>query len=141
MAVVARYLLDTSVLARMNRPAVAAEVVGLVDAGLVGTCPILDFEALYAARSHQEYEATRTDRALAYEYLPTNDEQWQRALDVHQALAARSQARAVGISDLLIAATAEHHQVTVIHYDGDFDHITAITGQPIQWVVPRGSVP
>ena len=32
------------------------------------------------------------------------------------------------------------HQVTVLHYDTDFDLIATVTGQPTQWVVPRGSV-
>jgi hypothetical protein len=29
----------------------------------------------------------------------------------------------------------------VLHYDSDYDHIAAITGQPTQWVIPRGTVP
>jgi hypothetical protein len=29
----------------------------------------------------------------------------------------------------------------VLHYDDDYDRIAAVTGQPAQWVVPRGSVP
>jgi hypothetical protein len=28
----------------------------------------------------------------------------------------------------------------VLHYDSDFDHISAVTGQPTEWVVPQGSV-
>jgi len=43
------------------------------------------------------------------------------------------------MADLLIAATAERHQATVLHYDGDFDMIASITGQPTQWVVPPGT--
>lgn len=139
MALIARYLLDTSVLARMNQPAVAAPVVPLIQAGLVATCAVLDMEALYGARSAADYEAIRTDRRRAYEYLPAHDEQWQRALDVQRALAARGQLRAVGIGALLIAATAEHHGVTLIHYDSDFDYVVAITGQRARWVVARGS--
>jgi hypothetical protein len=27
------------------------------------------------------------------------------------------------------------------HYDADYDLIAEITGQPTQWVVPRGTVP
>jgi ABC-type lipoprotein export system ATPase subunit len=49
--------------------------------------------------------------------------------------------RAVGFPDLLIAAAAEREHVTVVHYDSDYDHITAITGQPVRWVVPRGTIP
>lgn len=45
------------------------------------------------------------------------------------------------IADLIIAAVAERHRVTVLHYDADYDLIAEITGQPTQWVVPRGSVP
>ena len=140
MALIARDLIDTSVLARMSQPAVAAPVVPLINAGLVGTCAVLDLEALYGARTGAHYEAIRTDRRRAYEYLPTHDEQWQRALEVQRALSERGQLRAVGIADLLIAATAEHYGVTLIHYDGDFDHVVAITGQRARWVVARGSI-
>ena len=38
------------------------------------------------------------------------------------------------------AAVAEHHGVAVIHYDHDFDRIATVTGQPVQWVIPAGSV-
>ena len=47
---------------------------------------------------------------------------------------------AVGLPDLLIAAVAERERVTVLHYDGDYELITQITGQPVQWVVPPGTV-
>jgi len=30
--------------------------------------------------------------------------------------------------------------VAVLHYDGDFDRIAAVTGQLCTWVVPAGSV-
>jgi predicted nucleic acid-binding protein len=64
-----------------------------------------------------------------------------RALDV-QALLWRSwQVRAVGLPDLLIAAVAERERVTVLHYDGDYDLIAQITGQPAQWVIAPGTVP
>jgi len=49
--------------------------------------------------------------------------------------------RAVGFPDLLIAAVAEREHVTLLHYDSDYDLIADITSQPIQWVVPRGTVP
>lgn len=55
-------------------------------------------------------------------------------------LAARSQHRAVPLPDLIIAACAEQAGLTVLHYDADYDRIAALTGQPTQWVAPRGSV-
>jgi predicted nucleic acid-binding protein len=43
--------------------------------------------------------------------------------------------------DLLTAAVAEHHGAAVLHYDMDFEHIAATTGQPHAWIVPRGTLP
>lgn len=40
----------------------------------------------------------------------------------------------------VIAATAELHGITVLHYYRDYDRISSITGQPTEWVVPRGSL-
>lgn len=59
MAVVARYLLDTSAAARVPAPQVADRVVPLLSAGLLATCAALDLEALYSARTPQEYRTSR----------------------------------------------------------------------------------
>ena len=140
MALVATHLIDTSAAARMANPAIAGTLVPLIDAGLVATCAPLDFEALYSSRSPADYEEIRLNRQLAYEYLPTDDVDWQRAFDVQRELARRSQLRAVGMPDLLIAAVAERQGVTLVHYDSDFDTIAAITGQPMDWAAERGSL-
>jgi hypothetical protein len=49
--------------------------------------------------------------------------------------------RPVGLPDLLVAAVAARERVTVLHYDADYDLIAKVTGQPVRWVVPRGTVP
>jgi len=72
--------------------------------------------------------------------VPTTDDVCRRALDVQRELAARSEHRGVKIPDLLIAAAAEVAGLTVLHYDADYDRITAVTGQHTEWVVERGSV-
>lgn len=66
---------------------------------------------------------------------------WPRALSVQGLLAKRGQHRAASIPDLLLAATAEHHGVLLLHYDKDFDLIAAMTHQRTKWVIPAGSVP
>ena len=48
--------------------------------------------------------------------------------------------RQVRQPDLLIAAAAELAGLPVLHYDADYDRIGEITGQPVQWVRPRGSL-
>jgi len=45
------------------------------------------------------------------------------------------------LSGLLIAAVAEREQVTLLHYDSDYDVIADITNQPMQWVVPHEAFP
>mgnify|MGYP007060837145 CR=1 FL=1 len=71
MALIARFLIDTSAAARMRHPVVAARLSPLIEAGVVATCATLDSEALYTARSPTEYEQLRSDRRHAYEYRPT----------------------------------------------------------------------
>lgn len=140
MAVVARYLVDKSALARAGHPAVSARLVPLIEAGLVATCALVDLEVLYSTRGFKEYERIRTDRALAYERLPMPDEVWDQAVATQRELARGGRTRVAGIPDLLIAATAARAGVAVLHYDADFDAIAEVTRQSVEWVVPRGSV-
>ncbi|MFN0090890.1 MAG: PIN domain nuclease [Acidimicrobiales bacterium] len=141
MAAVARYLADKSALARLHHPEVAAVLGPLIEAGLVATCPMVEFEVLWSTRSQHEFDEVRTDRGLGYEWLPIEDVDWRRAIDVMAELWSTGRARSVPLPDLLIAATAERHRVTVLHYDADYDLIAGITTQPVEWVVPAGTVP
>jgi hypothetical protein len=140
MAAVASHLADTSALARLRHPPVASVLGPLIEAGLVATCGVIEFELGWAARTSAEHDQVRADRDLGYEWLPIRDEDWRRALDVQGALWRSGRIRAVGFSDLLIAAVAERERVTVLHYDSDYDYIAAVTGQPMQWVAPRGTI-
>jgi predicted nucleic acid-binding protein len=45
------------------------------------------------------------------------------------------------VADLMIAAAAEAAGLVVLHYDHDFDLIAKVTGQPVEWIVPAGTVP
>jgi hypothetical protein len=141
MAAVASYLADTSALARLRHAPVAAVLGPLIEAGLVATCGVIEFELGWATRSGKEFGELRADRDAGYEWLPTHDEDWRRALAVQRQLWRSGQVRAVGFPDLLIAAVAERERVTVLHYDGDYELITQVTAQPAHWVVPRGTVP
>jgi predicted nucleic acid-binding protein len=139
VAVIARFLIDTSAAARMRVPVIADRLEPLITGGLVATCATLDAEALYSARSAEEYEQVRADRRTAYEYLPTDDEHWQRALDAQRVLARTGRHRAVGIADLLTAVLATEHGMTVLHYDADFEIAAEVLTFAHRWVLPRGS--
>jgi predicted nucleic acid-binding protein len=141
MAAVASHLADTSALARLRHSPVAAALIPLIDAGLVATCGVIEFELGWATRTSAEFDQLRADRDMGYEWLAIHDEDWRRALAVQGALWRSGCIRAVGFPDLLIAAVAERERVILLHYDSDYDLIAAITGQPARWVVPRGTVP
>jgi predicted nucleic acid-binding protein len=140
VAIIARHLIDTSAAARMPHREVAARLAPLIEAGFVATTAQLDAEALYSARNTADYEQIWSDRRLAYEYLPTNDEHWQAALDAHRRLANTGRHRAVGVADLLIATLASAHDVTLIHYDGDFEIAAEVIPFRHQWVLGRGAI-
>lgn len=117
-----RYLVDTSVFARLVKPAVAAAFAQLAAEGQVAGCPPVAFELGYPART------TMTTR------------RWQNAFSPFQPfLAERGQHRAMSLVDGLVAAVAEARSLTVLHYDADFELVVEITGQPHQWVVDRGA--
>src|SRR3954454_22599541 len=124
----------------MRRAAVAERLEPLITGGLVATCATLDAEALYSARGPGEYEQVRADRREAYEYLPTDDDHWQRAFDVQRVLARTGRHRAVGMADLLTAVLAAGHGMTVLHYDSDFETIADVLDFEHRWVMPRGTV-
>ena len=135
---VARYLADKSVWARVRQPAVLSVMNEYVERGLIGTCPIVDLEILYSARTGTEHTHFRRQRE-AFEYFPLTDEIARRAVEVQGLFAERAQHRAVSIPDLLVAAIAERFSLTVLHYDRDYERIAEITGQPTEWIVPAGT--
>ena len=135
---VAAYLADKSVWARVSQPTVLAAMNGYVQRGLVGTCPIIDLEILYSARTGAEHIHFRRQRE-AFEYFPLTDEIARRAVEVQGLLARRSQHRSVSIPDLLVAATAERFSLTVLHYDHNYERIAELTEQPMEWIVPPGT--
>ncbi len=134
----ARYLADKSVLSRISKPAVEVRLVPLVGEGAIATCGVVLLEVLYSARSPRDYAGLRAELD-GFARIPIHDADFDRALEVQEALARSGGHRGVSLPDLIIAATAESAGLTVLHYDGDFDRIAAVTGQATEWVVPRGT--
>lgn len=132
------HLADPSVLKRLANPSVRAIVEPLAHAGHLARTTICDLEVGYSARNAEEWN--RFIAALgAFDLIETTAQHVTRALQVQRILASRSQ-RGRKIPDLLIAAAAEALNLTVLHYDADFDLISAVTEQPCQWAVPAGSI-
>jgi predicted nucleic acid-binding protein len=134
------YLADKSVLARAHYPAVASRLGPLFIGGDVATCGIVDLELLFSARSSSDYLSILADRR-SLPRVEVGEAGIERGIEIQAALARKGQHRGVTIPDLLIAAAAEAAGLVVLHYDSDFERIARITGQPVEWIVPQGSVP
>ncbi len=125
----------------MHHRTVASVLHPLIRAGYVARCGILELEVLFSARDAKDIEHARQDLSQALTLAETTQLDSDRAAEVMRLLAIHGLHRSVPVPDLILAAVAERHGLTVLHYDEDFDHVTTVTGQGTQWVVPRGSVP
>ena len=92
-------------------------------------------EVGYSARSGTDLRAGLSEppvSAMPVEYLTPAIE--DRAVEVLTLLADRGQHRAPSVPDLMLAATAELADLTLLHCDKDFDLIASITGQAAEWL-------
>lgn len=132
------HLVDTSVLTRLARPEVRNAVHPRAERAELARAWISDLEVGYSARSAAEWDRLAGALEL-FDLIETTTEHIRRAKQVQRLLASKHQ-RGRKVPDLLIAAAAEAEGLIVLHYDGDFDRIAAVTGQGSEWVVPAGSI-
>jgi predicted nucleic acid-binding protein len=134
------YLADTSIYVLRSRSLpVRQRFESLLMEGRLAGCQMTALEFLNNAPDPKSYEVIW--RVVhGHRWMDVTKEAMDRALVVHRELAATSQHRQFSPPDLIIAATAELNGATLLHYDADYDRIAAITGQPTEWVVPRGSL-
>jgi len=134
-------LIDTSALILAARHAGAAEALreAIGRSGLAVT-DLVVIEYLNGARNLAEYDRFAWSLGAA-QRLRAEPADWDRLMEVHRLLAASGPGhqRSVSVPDLIVAAVAERHRATLVHYDEDYDRIGALTGQPIRWIVPRGT--
>jgi predicted nucleic acid-binding protein len=104
---------------------VKAVVEPLASSGSLARAGITDLEIGYSARSAKEW-----DQAIgaldAFELIEAAADHVRRARQVQRLLAVKHQ-RGRKVPDLLIAAAAEVNDLSVLHYDAEFDRIGAVT--------------
>lgn len=132
------WLVDTSVLTRLPNSEVRAAVSPLVEQGRVGRCTMSDLETGFSARNANEWDALQ--RALSiFPVVDVVSSDFDQARESQRALAALG-LKGRKVPDLIIAAVALRMELTVLHYDRDFELIEQVTGQPTRWVVERGTI-
>jgi predicted nucleic acid-binding protein len=134
------YLADTSVYVLQGRHTrVRARFEALLMQGRLAACQMTALEYLNNAPDPDGYEIL-WGALHGHRWIDVTTGAMDRALAVHRELARRSRHRHFRLPDLIIAATAELNGATVLHYDADYERISAITGQPIEWAAPRGDL-
>jgi predicted nucleic acid-binding protein len=122
---VAGWILDKSAAARSTDPRVSEHLAEL--AGRLFICPVGRLEQLYSARSAEAYDALDGDLGESFEPIAAPPEVFEEALILQRDLAHHhGMWHRTPIPDLLIACTALHHDLGVVHVDRDFDRIAEV---------------
>ena len=130
----AQFLIDTSALARFTRS--GAESYGwdqAASAGLIAVCPVTELEFFFSARSAQDREQGIQQVKSVFGWVPVHGRAFARAWEVRGELTSQGTYRGAGPVDLILAATAELHGLTLLHHDRDFDVVAGVTGQSTRW--------
>jgi predicted nucleic acid-binding protein len=115
------YLLDTSALVRLlSDRALRDAWYDAIDSGAIGSCYPQRAEFLYSARSGREYDEIAEMFADLYpdRALPKGAARWIGT--TQRRMAQSGEHRSASPVDLMIAATAAHHGLIVLHDDADF---------------------
>jgi predicted nucleic acid-binding protein len=115
------YLLDTSGLVRLLAdPSLQKAWYDAVDAEAIASCYPQRTEFLYSARNAAEYDEITEMFGDLYPdvSVPKNAGRWIASVQHHMARAGEH--RSASAVDLMIAATAVHHGLTVLHDDADY---------------------
>ena len=127
------WLIDKSALVRLSTAVGADEWASRIERGLVRISTVTRLEVGYSARTaadHRLLLGAPPISSMPVEYLTPRIE--DRALELQLALAERGHHRAPSVPDLLIAATAELAELTVLHMHKDFELIAELTGQRLE---------
>ena len=127
------WLIDKSASVRLAGSLDADTWMSRIERGLVRITTLTQLEIGFSARSPADYRSSLEGPPLSempVEYITPAIE--DRALEVQRSLADIGRHRAPAIPDLLIAATAESAQLTVLHVDKDYELIAEVTGQPVE---------
>ena len=125
-----RYVIDTSIWIPVLRPGRLSQELGprlaaLVTSVAAVTTDVVVMEPRRGARNVTEYQRLEA-QLTALPLLPVTAERWREAARLGFDLL-RQHGLIVATPDLLIAAVAIAHRVTIIHRDADFDLVAQHT--------------
>jgi predicted nucleic acid-binding protein len=114
------YLADTSAVWRLLRGRIDAPWPDRVARGLVAICPPVEAELMPSLRADRDCEPFFTMLGQTFGWVPGLDDPWPKIIAVQRDLVRIGHHRGPSPIDILIALTAEHHRLTLLHVDDDF---------------------
>ncbi|MGJ5833471.1 PIN domain nuclease [Streptomyces ossamyceticus] len=120
------YLADTSAVWRLLRGQLSAPWPERVARGLVAICPPVESELMPGLRADRDYEPFFTMLGQSFGWVPAIDDPWPKIIEVQRDLVKIGHHRGPSPPDILIALTAEHHGLTLLHVDDDFAAIAKV---------------
>ena len=115
------YLLDTSALVRLLRdPKLQEAWYDAIDAEAIGSCYPQRAEFLYSARNAAEYGEIAEMFSDLYPDVAVPKAAGRWVSSVQHQMARTGRHRSASAVDLIIAATAAHHGLTVLHDDAGY---------------------
>jgi len=130
----ALYLIDTSGLFRILQSELRKAWSDHLAAGVIATCPIVELEFLFSARSLADRLEKQQLLHDLLGWVPMPERAYERAAEIQQLLTEAGTHRSAGPVDLLIAATAERERLIVLCDDHDYQTIARVTGQPVRLI-------
>lgn len=119
------WLLDKSAAVRAADSVIGSALAEL--AGKLCLCPVALLEQLFSTRSARHYDATETALRADLVIVDAPADIFKRALSLQRDLAHHhGMWHRVPIPDLLIAETALHHGLGVLHVDSDYSKIAEV---------------
>ena len=119
------WLLDKSAAARAGDVAIREQLDEL--AGFFYLCRVGELEQLSSARSARDYDALKADLHESFNVVVPPVDVFDRALGLQRDLAHHhGMWHRTPIPDLLIAETALHHGLGVVHVDRDYERIAEV---------------
>jgi hypothetical protein len=119
------WILDKSAAARVGDAAVREQLEEL--AGALHVCPIGELERGYSARSASDYDIASAALRATFPRAEAPADILDRALVLQHDLAHHhGMWHRTPIPDLLIAVTALHNDLGVVHVDRDFERIAEV---------------
>lgn len=123
------YLADTSMVVRLRRgQQIAPKWIDAIRAGLVAVCPPVEAELVRAVASKADRDQLQGTLRSLFAWQPIPDSAWRFVERTQHDLVNLGNHKGPSVVDLLVAATAQAWDLTVLHVDADFETISSVTG-------------